>query len=664
MPAVQDIIQLTIQGQQGADVWGPKIVTSLEAYGIVSALLLSSISEDTIAAVTSNACEGTAANEIDQKKHNVKTVIKGAATEAANQLRLLHERSLTEERGRAKKLAVDLPALCRTAHEAGTKISFLPNMLPPLPAMKKVHDNPLLYVDLSDFRFPKHVYDNEVETVTTITGEVVQHRRSDSKNSNIVSIGQWNECFFRYATALQLFIDAEASYRKSGALTVASGAISMKDMFGDEAYIRPKLDMEESYGKGKGFKGKGSKGKGGEGKAKGSQRSAPYSSPAEPAPTPQSIQCLRERVLLKPRQEEINVDGSGASRRWIIVIERRLLFDVGDKVGEQQAHLQFYNTTAYNSKGNWKDEVLETLGPEYCTWFKNRSADTPGVLQQLQAALEDAVTRALTPPVSEQLSAWKTNFIGLDKSAEGLAVSFTSVLGSSTARSPQCNIRAQLTRDLLVAISQPGVPEDFDICNEVQCGCHVGYGRPVRATGLWPKDRGPKHCGFGLSYEDGQVWKNYRSADDVADLVQATLDDEVAKGHMAKLPAAPEGAVITKLACVSKPNGKVRLIDDLRRSGVNEKIHCEETICLPGLASAAFLVQQQKKRSPEEELVWIEADIASAFRHIPVHVEDQKLLLNHVEESSAVVPILCMRTPHIEKVGPVRHRYWFGYDLR
>ncbi|KAF4727810.1 hypothetical protein FOZ63_011098, partial [Perkinsus olseni] len=310
----------------------------------------------------------------------------------------------------------------------------------------------------------------------------------------------------------------------------------------------------------------------------------------------------------------------------------------------------FYNTTAYNSKGNWKDEVLERLTdgssrPEYCTWFKNRSADTPGVVQQLQAALGDAVTCALTSPVLEQLSAWselprssqgescpfkKPNLSAdLDKSAEGLAVSFASVLGSSTARSPQCNIRARLTRDLLVAISQPGVPEDLDICNEVQRGCHVGYGRPVRATGLWPKDRGPKHCGFGLSYEDGQVWKNYRSADDVADLVQATLDDEVAKGHMAKLPAAPEGAVITKLACVSKPNGKVRLIDDLRRSGVNEKIHCEETICLPGLASAAFLVQQQKKRSPEKELVWIEADIASAFRHIPVHVDDQKLLLNH-----------------------------------
>ncbi|KAF4723959.1 hypothetical protein FOZ62_009328, partial [Perkinsus olseni] len=327
------------------------------------------------------------------------------------------------------------------------------------------------------------------------------------------------------------------------------------------------------------------------------------------------------------------------------------LFDVGDKIGEQQAHLQFYNTTAYNSKGNWKDEVLERLTdgssrPEYCTWFKNRSADTPGVVRQLQAALEDAVTRALTSPVLEQLSAWSELprssqgencpfkrpdlSADLDKSAEGLAVSFASVLGSSTARSPQCNIRARLTRDLLVAISQPGVPEDLDICNEVQRGCHVGYGRTIRATGLWPKDRGPKHSGFGLSYEDGQVWKNYRSADDTADLVQATLDDEVAKGHMAKLPVAPEGAVITKLACVPKPNGKVRLIDDLRRSGVNEKIHCEETICLPGLASAAFLVQQQKKRSPEEELVWIEADIASAFRHIPVHVDDQKLLLNHV----------------------------------
>ncbi|EER19166.1 hypothetical protein Pmar_PMAR028631 [Perkinsus marinus ATCC 50983] len=336
MPAVQDIIHLTIQGQQDADVWESKIVASLELYGIVSALLLSSISDDTIAAVTSDACQGVAAAELDQKKHNVKTVIKGAAQEASNQLRLLHERSLTEERGKAKKMMVDLSALCKAAHEAETKVSFLPNMLPPLPAMKKIQDNPLLYVDLSDFRFPKHVYDNQVETVTTVTGEVVQHRRSVGKNSYITSIGQWDECFFRYATALQLsdagrkqvdmghlvsyaihiadlfsavksvraVIDAEARYRKSGAMAIASGAISMKDMFSDEAYIRPKLDMEvsrallqqtdrwsdqsSSYGKGKGSKGKGAKGKGGTGKGKGSQRSAPYSA-SEPELNPQGF---------------------------------------------------------------------------------------------------------------------------------------------------------------------------------------------------------------------------------------------------------------------------------------------------------------------------------------------------------------------------------------
>lgn len=327
------------------------------------------------------------------------------------------------------------------------------------------------------------------------------------------------------------------------------------------------------------------------------------------------------------------------------------LFDLADKVGEQQAHLSFYNTTAYTSRGNWKDEVFERLSdgssrPEYCTWFKNPSSDSPRVIQELQDALEAAVSDVLTPSILEQLSTWsqlsrsaqgeRCPFhepilsVALHKNAEELALSFASILGGSAVRSPACNIRARLTRDLLTAISQPGIPEDLSICDEIQHGCNIGYRRPIRATGLWPKDKGPKHFGFGLSYEDGQVWRNYQSADNVADLVQATLDDEVDKGRMEKIPMAPDGAVITKLACVPKPNGKVRLIDDLRRSGVNEKIRCEETICLPGIASAAFLVQQQKRRSPNEELVWIETDIASAFRHIPVHVDDRKFLCNHV----------------------------------
>ncbi|KAF4652424.1 hypothetical protein FOL47_011088, partial [Perkinsus chesapeaki] len=594
-----------------------------------------------------------------------------------------------------------------------------------------------MYIDLSEFRFPKHVFDNEVETLTTVTGEVVQHRRSDHKGATIFSIGQWFECFLRYATALQLsdvgraqidighvisyaihiadlftaiksvraVIEAEACYRNSGAMAIASGAVTMKDMFGSEAYIRPKLDMyvaralleqpfrfsdrSPRYGKGKGLgkgkgkgEGNGGKGKGkGKGKGQGAQRSAPYSN--EPPKQEQfpvvpfvfavapvgflgnvtirslSLQLIQPLYNMPKRTRSAEAKARRNCRRR----ERRdttmsnreraedLMSSMPDCITEQQAHLRFYNTTAYTSKGGWRDDVLDRLSdgssrPEYCMWFDDSHQNCDGSLAQLQDALEGEVSSVLTPTMVDKLTSWSNlprstqadhspfndpEFATIFNSgAERLASAFATILGSSTAKSNKCGIRARLTRDLLISMSQPGIPEDLEICDEIQDGCHIGYFQPIRATGLWPKDKGPKHFGFGPSYEDGQVWKNYRSADDVADIVQKTLDDEVAKGHMERMPAAPNGAVITKLACVPKSNGKIRLIDDLRRSGINEKICCEETICLPGLASAAFLVQQQRKRCPDEDLVWIEADIASAFRHIPVCEEDQKLLLNHV----------------------------------
>ncbi|KAF4652425.1 hypothetical protein FOL47_011089 [Perkinsus chesapeaki] len=142
MTAVKDIVQLILQGQEDADQRSTRIVGALQSYGIVTALLLSSASEDTIKAVASKSCENVQDESKEQEKRNAETVIAAAVKEADGQLRILHERSLKEKRVRANK--VDLSALCRTASEAGSKLSFLLNMLPPLPAVKKVIDNPLM----------------------------------------------------------------------------------------------------------------------------------------------------------------------------------------------------------------------------------------------------------------------------------------------------------------------------------------------------------------------------------------------------------------------------------------------------------------------------------------------------------------------------------------
>ncbi|KAF4700900.1 hypothetical protein FOZ62_018430, partial [Perkinsus olseni] len=184
---------------------------------------------------------------------------------------------------------------------------------------------------------------------------------------------------------------------------------------------------------------------------------------------------------------------------------------------------------------------------------------------------------------------------------------------------------------LYVATTRPNEREDLPICDEISKGCNIGIREPVKASGLWPADKGPKYTGYELALWAADSWKNYKSCEEAVEQVRDSLDKEVSMGHMTILSKPAPDSVCTKIACVVKPSGKLRLIDDLRRSGVNERVHCEETICLPGLRSAAYLVQQLSKTATvDDPLVWIEADIASAFRHLPVNKFDRKFLVNHV----------------------------------
>ncbi|KAF4702325.1 hypothetical protein FOZ62_018517, partial [Perkinsus olseni] len=156
-------------------------------------------------------------------------------------------------------------------------------------------------------------------------------------------------------------------------------------------------------------------------------------------------------------------------------------------------------------------------------------------------------------------------------SARRLADTWSQQLHVSDQSSPFCSIRTELLRALLLSTKSPDELEDTLICDEIQRGCRIGIAEPIKGTGLWPADNGPKHTGYGLSMSAASSWKNYRSCDPFTAEVKATLDAEVTKGHMKLCDRPPPGCVLTKLACVVKPSGAIRLIDDLRRSGVNER---------------------------------------------------------------------------------------------
>ncbi|KAF4718432.1 hypothetical protein FOZ62_013682 [Perkinsus olseni] len=313
--------------------------------------------------------------------------------------------------------------------------------------------------------------------------------------------------------------------------------------------------------------------------------------------------------------------------------------------------LDYYATTASLFRFKQRDRCVEELSdgsakPAACRWFEDNAPNPTPIHRLLQSQLEQTVTKVLhSRGLIDRLVAWSQ----LDRSAqpsevdllrdleevitehsEHLAATWASLLRVSSDKAPECSIRATLTKALLLATKRPDDLEDTLICDEILRGCGIGIDSPIPSTGLWPSDKGPKHSGFGLCLSAATSWKNYASTELYRDQVQETLDREVAKGHMCRLLGCPDFGVVTKLACIVKPSGALRLIDDLRRSGVNERVLSEETVALPGLATAALLLQEMKQRVPQAELVWIEADIASAFRHLPVCVDDRKYLINCV----------------------------------
>ncbi|EEQ99112.1 hypothetical protein Pmar_PMAR021941 [Perkinsus marinus ATCC 50983] len=313
------------------------IKKAVNEFGLSTLMLFAAADGTAVNKIAAKVSPGTT-NEAESAASLVRGVLSAAIKNANAQMEILQLRDAQVERVR-KTPALDLTKVCSEAQKAKSSFKVLPNTLPPAIVVKKVLDQPFAYYDLGEFMFPSHVFDNDLETITTITGEVVQPRRSDGKKEPIRNIGQWCECFVRYAVTLQLsdrgrkevdfgtlfsylahvcaafevhpyqaVIQAEAKYRRTGAMAVASGVITMEKLFGEETYLRPRLDMEigsvlnnrdYSPGKGKGFgkaKGKGSnwssapfRGKGkGQGKGKG-HRSQPYDNTNAPSSEPPTM---------------------------------------------------------------------------------------------------------------------------------------------------------------------------------------------------------------------------------------------------------------------------------------------------------------------------------------------------------------------------------------
>ncbi|KAF4672667.1 hypothetical protein FOL46_008635 [Perkinsus olseni] len=264
-----------------------------------------------------------------------------------------------------------------------------------------------------------------------------------------------------------------------------------------------------------------------------------------------------------------------------------------------------------------------------------------------------------TPEVERSVREW----VGLDREAQSasglwdelypliqecgdrIRSSWGSMLGVETRPAAAGGpIRALLMREVLRELQEeyPGRVLDWGIFDLVDQGVPLGTTSTVPRSGSWPRFSPHNRPKYPLSRE---LWCNYKSAEEYEREVLSTVMSEIDSGRMAVIDDSDNYKVkaITRLACIPyfRSDGsirKVRLVDDMRRSGANGIIekNLEETILLPTIRSAvATLIRCCDKAEvgtddSDDNLYWIESDVRGAFRLLALAPEDTWFCVNKV----------------------------------
>eukprot|EP00921_Rhytidocystis_pertsovi_P013754 GHVQ01022340.1.p1 GENE.GHVQ01022340.1~~GHVQ01022340.1.p1 ORF type:complete len:137 (-),score=12.90 GHVQ01022340.1:471-881(-) len=124
-------------------------------------------------------------------------------------------------------------------------------------------------------------------------------------------------------------------------------------------------------------------------------------------------------------------------------------------------------------------------------------------------------------------------------------------------------------------------------------------------------------------------FKNFRSAaENTKKVSEVLLRKEVQLGRMRE--ATEEEIPHLKLcrlgAIPKKDSDQVRLIDDHRTSGFNERCSSKETCQFPTLSSVALCILLHQHTHAQQPMLYCETDVEGAFRHVSVNYADSLCL--------------------------------------
>ena len=211
-------------------------------------------------------------------------------------------------------------------------------------------------------------------------------------------------------------------------------------------------------------------------------------------------------------------------------------------------------------------------------------------------------------------------------------------------------IPAGVRHDLLDAlVAQAGDP-DTAVPEWFRSGAPMGIVRHIQACGVFPPSDGletPRSTVQSVEITPMQagVMKNYASFYEHEAAASAEMEIEIKKGFVvwepsrATLEAKVGSLVPSRVAALvkEKPGGlKVRLIHDLRRSGVNATASIPERVVLPRFIDAVESIVKVAAADKARQGVDLAVlDFADAFKQLPVHLSEQRFLSGKMSRGGA-----------------------------
>jgi hypothetical protein len=234
----------------------------------------------------------------------------------------------------------------------------------------------------------------------------------------------------------------------------------------------------------------------------------------------------------------------------------------------------------------------------------------------------------------------------LTKRAAGWAVHKDNVEGKlvprlAAALGTNCFTRGPGSKwrpGLVKAFVEMAGDAERDLSTWLAEGAPTGVSREITACGVFPK----VETSVGAAQELQQLYAqagnfvNYTSVTDNKDKVRAELERLTQLGFVSRHASLLElrqdlpEFVVNKMACVLKEKDdgsvKLRLITDMRRSGVNAHVKLHERIVLPRLCDAVadLLSLLELPGDGDNGVEMMVSDFADAFHSMGVHPSERK----------------------------------------